>query len=104
MVRQVRDLARILSHEEPLALGLLRCFGVFKINVAAAAPQNTNSYMLCHPTWDQPSTLRGLLFKAFSSLNTMFRLAEEMARGVASTHAACFVHKCFTPEYEYPGG
>ena len=98
MMGQVCDLARILMHGEPSTLGLLRCLGVLKIKVAAAAPQQYQLMYLLPPNTSQPATLRQLLLKACPSLDVKFCLAKAMARGVASVHAAGFVHKNIRPE------
>lgn len=42
--------------------------------------------------------MRHLLFKASPSLDAKFRLARELAGGVASVHAASFMHKNIRPE------
>ena len=93
VMRQVRDLARILMHEEPSTLGLLRSLGVHKINVTAAAAQQYQFLYVVPPNMDQLATLRHLLLEASPSLDAKFCLARAMARGVASVHAAGFVHK-----------
>ena len=95
---QVRDLARILMHGEPSTLGLLRSLGVHKINVNAAAAQQYQFIYVVPPNMDQPATLRHLLLEASPSLDAKFCLARAMARGVASVHAAGFVHKNIRPE------
>ena len=95
---QVRDLARILMHGEPSTLGLLRCLGVLKIKVTAAAAQQYQLIYVVPPNMDQPATLRHLLLEASPSLDAKFCLARAMARGVASVHAAGFVHKNIRPE------
>lgn len=95
---QVRDLARILMHGEPSTLGLLRGLGVLRIKVTAAAVQQYQFIYVIPPSMDQPATLRHLLLEASPSLDAKFCLARAMARGVASVHAAGFVHKNIRPE------
>lgn len=95
---QVRDLARILMHGEPSTLGLLKCLGVLKIEVAAAAARQYQLMYMVPRNMGQPATLRHLLLNTSPSLDAKFSLARAMARGVASVHAAGFVHKNIRPE------
>lgn len=98
MMGQVCDLARILMHGEPSTLGLLRCLGVLKTKVAAAEPQQYQLIYLLPPNMIQPATLRQLLLNPTPSLDAKFCHARAIARGVASVHAAGFVHKNIRPE------
>ena len=98
MMGQVCDLARILMHGEPSTLGLLKCLGALKINVAAVESRQYQLIYVLPPNMNQPATLRHLLLKASPSLEAKFCLARAMTRGVASVHAAGFVHKNIRPE------
>lgn len=98
MMGQVFGLVRILMHGEPSTLGLLRCLRMLKIKVDAAASQQCQLIYFLPPNMSQPATLRQLLSKASPSLNVKFHLAKAIARGVASVHAAGFVHKDIRPE------
>lgn len=98
MTGQVCDLARILMQGEPSTLGLLKCLGVLKVNVAAGEPRQYQLIYVLPPNMNQPATLRHLFLNASPSLEVKFCLARAMTRGVASVHAAGFVHKNIRPE------
>ena len=98
VTRHVRDLARILMHAQPFTLGLLQCLGVLKLETNKKSPQQYQLIYAIPQDMNQPAVLRHLLHKASPSLDTKFFLAGAMARGVASVHAAGFVHKNIRPE------
>ena len=97
-VEQVRDLARILMHGEPSTLGLLRGLGVHKVKATTTAQQQYQFIYAVPSNMSRPASLRHLLLEASPSLDAKFCLARAMARGVASVHAAGFVHKNIRPE------
>ena len=97
-MEQVRDLACILMHGEPTTLGLLRGLGVHKIKATSETAQQYQFIYAVPSNMDRPATLRHLLSGASPSLDAKFCLARAMARGVASVHAAGFVHKNIRPE------
>lgn len=98
MRRQVRDMARILMRSDPKILGLLKCLGVLELQVAPMAVKQFQLIYAIPDGMSQPSTLRSRLRNPSPSQDDKILLACAIGRGVASVHAAGFVHKNIRPE------
>jgi serine/threonine protein kinase len=97
----VRDLARKLSHSDPLAFGLLNCKGVVTHIPTGHMQPNSFTLVLRIPKeFSEPKNLRNYLLKSnFNhSLSDRFQLAVQLARSVSYIHAFGFVHKNIRPE------
>lgn len=99
--RNVRDLARKLSHVDPFAFGILQCRGVvrnvkpgnnrpFSFDFVFQIPQGLSS---------EPKSLRSCLSScANHTLTDRFKLAKQVAKSVSYVHTLGFVHKNVRPE------
>jgi len=88
----VRQIARLLSIDDPFAMGFLKCLGLVKLN------ENQFQYVLALPKQQAPRLLRDLLYSPSPSLDAKFRIARNLAKTIMSLHAANFVHKNIRPE------
>ena len=96
--RQVRDLARILTHSDPSTLGLLKCLGVIELQTGADLVKQFQLVFAVPQQMHQAGSLRERLRQQSPSLDDKVVFATALARGVASVHAAEFVHKTIRPE------
>jgi hypothetical protein len=101
LTRDVRDLARKLSHADPVTFGLLKCKGVVKH--LDRATQLSSSFTFCFNVPDrhsEPASLRGVLLSSDDShsLSDRVALASQLAQSVSYMHAFGFVHKNIRPE------
>lgn len=88
----VRQIARLLSIDDPFAMGFLKCLGLVKLK------ENQFQYVLALPKQQPPRLLRSLLYLQSPSLDAKFRIARNLAKTIMSLHAANFVHKNIRPE------
>ena len=100
VVKDVRDLARILSQVDPLVFGLLSCQGVIKVYDSEEQLTGFDFLFGVPPKLSSPRSLREILLSQSSnaSLNERFSLAALLARSVFFMHASHFVHKNIRPE------
>ena len=100
VIRDVRDLARILSQVDPLVFGLLSCQGVVKIFDSDKQLTGFDFIFGVPPELKSPRSLREILLSQASniSLNERFSLAALLARSVFFMHTSHFVHKNIRPE------
>ncbi|CAG8149349.1 unnamed protein product [Penicillium salamii] len=93
----IRDLARILSHADPMSFGLLKCEGVLERNT-----NGDSHFQLIFEIpngLDTPKTMRDLLITvSVCSLSKRVQLATQLARSVMFVHTTGFVHKGIRPE------
>ncbi|KAL3472587.1 hypothetical protein BJX99DRAFT_272820 [Aspergillus californicus] len=93
----MRDLARLLLHIDPMTFNLLRCDGVIEL----PTDQGNQFHLLFEipAGLSSPQTLRQLLRDSSKcSLSHRFQQAKQLARSVMFVHAAGFVHKNIRPE------
>lgn len=96
MVKDTRDLARRLQHDDPEKFGLLACKGFcmdpvgLKITLVFRVP----------PSPGDPRSLRDLLLNTQSprSLSQRLDMAKDLAKSVGYVHTFGFVHKNIRPE------
>ena len=98
----VRDLARVLSANDPGTSGLLTCQGVIK---TTAHPSSTTSslsfdFVFSVPrNLHTPKLLRDLLtVRALHPLEERLNLAKSLARSIMFVHTSGFVHKNIRPD------
>jgi hypothetical protein len=102
-VKDVRNLARVLSNADPELFGLLPCHGAIKcrepstqkitgFNIIFSIPEK-----LIHA---RPRSLRSLLLTppTSHSLNERIKLAVSLARSIVFLHSSYIVHKNISPE------
>ena len=98
--RNIRNLARKLSHTDPFTFGLLSCKGV----VEQGRSQNQhNGFIMVFRVpreYSEPRSLRSWLLSGETdhSLSDRFRIATQMAQSVGYVHTFGFVHKNVMPE------
>lgn len=97
----VRQLARKLSHADPIQFGLLKCYGV----VRKLAPQSTQqmSFTFILRTVEGlsvPQSLRASLIggETNHSLSDRLDIAKDLAKSISFVHTFGFVHKNVRPE------
>ncbi|KAI1736139.1 hypothetical protein F4680DRAFT_433538 [Xylaria scruposa] len=102
--RDLRDLARKLSHDSPRTFGLLSCKGVVE-QVDAATPRTqprvTFTMVFRTPTdLLDPRSLRGDLISGTErmALSDKFDVARQIATSITYVHTFGFVHKDVRPE------
>lgn len=102
-MKDVRDLARVLSNVDPALFGLLRCSGVLKVQDHCAA--NIIRFDLIYPIphglgQTTPFSLRSLLSDRNKKypLDERFHLAVSLARSIVFLHSSRIVHKSISPE------
>lgn len=94
----IRDLARLLQHIDPLTFYLLRCDGV--VELPTAHGKQFHLLFEIPVGLSTPKTLRQLLLQKSirkCSLSHRIRLSKQVARSVMFVHAAGFVHKNISP-------
>ncbi|KAI0401116.1 hypothetical protein F4802DRAFT_601391 [Xylaria palmicola] len=102
--RDLRDLARKLSHDSPRTFSLLPCKGVIE-QVDATTPDrqpqvNFTLVFRCPTDLSDPRSLRGHLVSGIEgmALSDKFDIARQMATSVSYVHTFGFVHKDIRPE------
>lgn len=101
VTKDVRDLARRLSHTDPLTFGLLSCRGVVKTLCANSNRVNSFDFVFNVPSGlTHPKSLRSILLTGDSnhSLSDRFKVAKQLAKSVNYIHTYQFVHKNIRPE------
>ncbi|KAJ9603238.1 hypothetical protein H2200_012016 [Cladophialophora chaetospira] len=100
-IKDVRDIARKLSHANPLTFGLLNCYGVIRLFDSGAAHPSSFTFVFRVPDgFSNPRTLRAVLQhdSIDHSLSERFEIAKGLARAVSYVHCFGFVHKNIRPE------
>lgn len=100
MVKDVRHLAKVLSHVDPFTFGLLTCQGVIKIEEAESTITSFDFVFRVPNDFQRPRSLRDIFLEARSDkpLNERFSLAALLAKSVFFIHTSGFVHKNIRPE------
>ncbi|GAW16181.1 hypothetical protein ANO14919_056040 [Xylariales sp. No.14919] len=102
--RDLRDLARKLSHDSPRTFGLLSCKGVIEqVDPTAAGTQARVTFTIVFRTPADlldPRSLRDHLISGLEgmTLSDKFDIARQMATSVSYVHTFGFVHKDVRPE------
>ncbi len=94
----IRDLARLLLHIDPLTFYLLRCDGV--VELPTTHGKQFHLLLEIPVGLSSPKTLRQLLLQRpirKCSLSHRIQLSKQLARSVMFVHAAGFVHKNINP-------
>ena len=101
-VNHVRDLARVLSSNDPSTSGLLTCQGVIKTATQSSSTTSPLSFDFVFkvPTsLYTPKLLRDLLvLRVPHPLDERFNLAKSLARSIMFVHTSGFVHKNVRPD------
>jgi hypothetical protein len=99
-VKDIRNLARVLSKSDPLLFGLLRCCGVLKIPQSVRDVRKFEFVYSIPKDLKEPTSLRTLLAtnEDAYSLNERLGLAQRLANSVMYVHSSQFVHKNIRPE------
>lgn len=100
-VKEVRDIARKLSHANPLTFGLLNCPGVIRSFEPGAAHPSSFTFVFRVPDgFSNPRTMRAVLQNGSQdhTLSERFEIAKSFARAVSYVHSFGFVHKNIRPE------
>ncbi|KAF1817001.1 hypothetical protein P152DRAFT_453608 [Eremomyces bilateralis CBS 781.70] len=98
----VRDLARKLTHNEPLTFGLLSCKG-FVTEVSGTGPDRRATFTMVLRTlkgYSNPRSLRHYVVSddCLESLSQRVEIAQDLAKSVSYVHTFGFVHKNIRPE------
>lgn len=98
--RNVRSLARKLSHADAITFGLLSCKGVVE---HGRTQDQTNAFTMVFKIpreFSGPRSLRSWLLDgdAAHSLSDRFRIATQLAKSVGYVHTFGFIHKNVLPE------
>lgn len=96
----IRNLARRLSHTDPITFGLLGCKGVVE-HGRSQNQQNAFTMVFRIPQeYSEPRSLRSWLLSSDGghSLSERFRIATQIAKSVGYVHTFGFVHKNVQPE------
>ncbi|KAL8785896.1 MAG: hypothetical protein Q9195_008441 [Heterodermia aff. obscurata] len=99
-IKDVRDLARVLSKVDPFTFALLSCDGVIKIYDSSDALVGFDFVFTIPDHLQNPRSLREILLSPPRSapLNERFTLASLLSRSVFFIHASHFVHKSISPD------
>ncbi|KAI1178841.1 hypothetical protein F4777DRAFT_535833 [Nemania sp. FL0916] len=99
--RDLRDLARKLTHNNPTDFNILSCKGVIE-QIHPQNPTEVNFIVVFRTPSDlsSPRSLRGLLVSEIEEidLSDKFNIAKQMATSINYVHTFGFVHKNFRPE------
>ena len=100
MVKDVRHLAKVLSHVDPFTFGLLTCQGVIKIEDAESTITGFDFVFRVPTDFQHPRSLRDIFLEAGTDkpLDERFSLAALLARSIFFIHTSGFVHKNIRPE------
>jgi hypothetical protein len=101
LTKDVRDLARKLSHADPLTFSLLNCRGVIKVMDPPKKNVTSFDFVFNVPEgMENPRSLRNILISGDSnlSLSVRFKVAQQVATSVSYIHTYGFVHKSIRPE------
>ena len=101
-VNHVRDLARVLTTNDPSTSGLLTCQGVIKTVAHSVSTKSALSFdfvFIVPPGLHTPRLLRDLLISRVPHpLDERFNLAKSLARSIMFVHTSGFVHKNVRPD------
>lgn len=104
-VKEVRNLAHILSQVDPSTFGLLKCRGVIKVvNTKVPSPLEPpflgfKFILNVPPELSKPQSLRTILLSGTPyPLDERLNLAKKMASSILFLHTVRFVHKNIRPE------
>lgn len=101
LTKDVRDLARRLSHADPFTFSLLECRGVIKVTDPVKKDVIVFDFVFRVPDGlESPRSLRDILVSADHnlSLSDRFKIAQQLATSVSYIHTYGFVHKNVRPE------
>ena len=101
LAKDIRDLARKLSHSDPATFGLLNCKGVIKHMRNSSNQPPTFTFVFRIPEeFSEPRSLRSRLLEQnpHHSLSDRFKLACDLAKAISYVHTFGFVHKNVRPE------
>lgn len=101
LTKDIRDLARSLSHADPLTFSLLECRGVIKVTDEAKRNVTGFDFVFRVPDgMENPKSLRDILVSADGSLSLSdrFKVSQQLATSVSYIHTYGFVHKNVRPE------
>ena len=101
LTKDIRDLARSLSHVDPLTFSLLKCRGVVRVTDQAKKNVTGFDFVFRVPDgMENPRSLRDILVSADRnlSLSNRFKIAQQLATSVSYIHTYGFVHKNVRPE------
>jgi hypothetical protein len=101
LTKDVRDLARKLSHADPFTFSLLNCRGVIKVVDPARKKITSFDFVFKVPEgMENPRSLRDILILGDNklSLSDRFKVAQQLATSVSYIHTYGFVHKNIRPE------
>lgn len=101
LTKDVRELARKLSHADPFTFSLLNCQGVVKVIDPAAKTITSFNFVFRVPEgMENPRSLRDILISGDGnlSLSDRFKVAQQLAISVSYVHTFGFVHKNIRPE------
>lgn len=99
--KDVRDLARKLSHADPFTFSLLNCWGIMKVMDPAKENVTSFDFVFRFPEGlEKPRSLRSILISGDGnlSLSDRFKVAQQLATSVSYIHTYGFVHKSIRPE------
>ena len=98
--QEVRNLARILSHTDPLTFGLLKCEGVVDFEETSTQNGRFKFIFEIPARLKSPCSVRRLLAASTSppSLNLKLDIVRSLANSVMYIHTASYVHKNIRPE------
>jgi hypothetical protein len=96
----VRNLARKLSHADPVTFGLLSCKGVVEHRRSQDQQSSFTMVFRISREFSEPRSLRSWLLDVDvrHSLSDRFRIATQIAKSVGYVHTFGFVHKNILPE------
>jgi serine/threonine protein kinase len=98
--KNIRNLARKLSHTDPITFGLLSCKGVVEQGLSQNRHNGFTMVFRVPREYSEPQSLRSWLLSGDSShsLSDRFRIATQLAQSVGYVHTFGFVHKNVLPE------
>lgn len=105
LTKDVRDLARKLSHADPFIFGLLKCHGVIKVVDRINKNVAFFDFVFRVPEgMENPKNLRDIFISVRGnlSLSDRFDIAQQLATSVNYLHTYGFVHKNIRPETVLP--
>lgn len=99
-IKEVRNLARILTQVEPKIFGLLKCRGVIQLPRASPEPTIDFRFIFEVPrNLSNPQSLRAVLLAGNKyPLDERLELAKRLISSVLFVHTVQFVHKNIRPE------
>ncbi len=99
-LKDIQDLARVLSKSDPLTFGLFACRGVIKLVDTADNVTGFDLMFTIPAALKSPQSFRSLLLKGdqLYPLDERIDLAKQLAKSVLFVHTSQFVHKNIRPE------